>query len=84
MNTWHGSVEILNCRFIFQQGHEGVDQVCKTGRNRCEKAILLDPAVNLCLPESPRPLLALLRPGYAILHIPPRQFRVNFTIIRLD
>ena len=27
MNPWHGSVEILNCGFIFQQGTEGVDQV---------------------------------------------------------
>ena len=84
MNPWHGSAEILNCRFIFQQGPEGVDQVRKTGQNRCEKAILLDPAVNMCLQESPRPLLDLLCPGYALLHIPPRQFRVKLTIIRLD
>ena len=84
MNPWRSSIEILNCRFILQQGPEGVDQVCKMGQNRCEKALLLDTAVNLCLPESPRPLLALLCPGYALLHILPRQFRVNFTIIRLD
>ena len=84
MNPWNGSVEILNCRFIFQHGPEGVDQVCKTGQNRCEKALLLDTAVNLNLPESPRLLLALLFPAYALLHIPPRKFRVNLTIIRLD
>ena len=84
MNPWHVSVEILNCRFIFQQVPEGMDQVWKMGLNRCDKALILDPAVNLCLPESPRPLLALLCPGYALLHIPPRQLRVNLTIISLD
>ena len=84
MNPWYGSVEIIKCRFIFQQGPEGADQVCKTGRNRFENALLLDPAVNLCLPESPLPLLDLICPGYALLHILTRQFRVNLTIIRLD
>ena len=57
MNPWHVSIEILNSRFIFQQVPEGVDQVCKRVKNRCEKALLLDPAVNLCLLESPHPLL---------------------------
>ena len=69
MNPWHVSIDILNCMFIVQQGYEGVDQVCKTGLNRCDKVLLLDPAVNLCIPESPRPLMDLLRPGYALLHI---------------
>ena len=84
MNTWHGSIEILNCRFTVHKGHEGVDQIFKTGRNRCEKALLLDPEVNLCIPESPPPLMALLRPGYALLNISPHQFCVNLSIILLD
>ena len=81
MNTWHGSVDILNYRFILQQGPEVVDQVCKTGQNMCEKTILFDTAVNLCLPEILPPLLTILCPCYALLHIPPRQFCVNLTII---
>ena len=61
-----------------------MDQLGKTVRHRCEKALLLDPTVKLCLPEIPRPLLDILRPGYALLHIPPRQFGINLTIIQLD
>ena len=84
MNTCHGSIEILNCRFSVQQGSEGVDQVYKTGQNRCDEELLLDHAVNLCIPDRPRPLLDLLCPGYALLNITPHQFCVNIATIRLD
>ena len=32
MNPWHASIEILNCRFVFKQDPEQVDQVRKTGQ----------------------------------------------------
>ena len=81
MNPWHTSIEILIHRFIVKQGTELVYQVCKTGQTWCDKGLLLDTIVNMCLLESLRFLLALLCPGYALLHITPRQFGVNLTII---
>ena len=83
MNPWHSSIEIFNHRFIVKQGPESVDQVYKMCRNRCEKALLIDPAEKLCLPESPCPPMALLCPGSALLNIPPRQFGVNLNIIQI-
>ena len=61
-----------------------MDKVCKPVLNRFEKALLLDVVVKLCLPEGSFTLLDILRPGYALLHIMPRQFGVNLTIIQLD
>ena len=84
MNPWYDFIEILNHRFIFKQGPELVDQVCKTGQNRFENALLLDPAVKLLFPEILRPLLDLIFPGYALMNIPPCQFSVNLAIIQLD
>ena len=84
MNTWHASIEILNFRFIVNQGPEWVDQLCKTGQNQCEKTLLLDPELKMCPRERLPPLLNILCPGYAILNIPPRQFGVKLTIIWLD
>ena len=84
MNPWYASIEILNHMFIVNQGPEQVDQVCKIVLNPCGKALLLYSTVNLCLPGSLRPCLDLLRPGYALLHIPPRQFGVYLTIIQID
>ena len=83
-NTWHVSIEIPNHRFIVNQGPERVDKVCKTVLNRCEKALLIDAAVKLCLMEILFPFLYLLRPGYALLHILPCQFGVNLTIIQFN
>ena len=74
-------MEILNRRFIVKQVPEQMDQVCKAGLNRCNMGFILDPSVKLFLLESLRPILSLLRPGYAILHFPPRQFVVNLIII---
>ena len=56
MNPWHDSIEILNHSFIVKKVPEWVDQIWKLGQNRCEKALLLDPVVKLCLPESSSPL----------------------------
>ena len=84
INTWHVSIEIPNHRFIVNQGPKRVDKVCKPVLNRFEKALLLDVVVKLCLPEGSFTLLDILRPGYALLHIMPRQFGVNLTIIQLD
>ena len=84
MNTWHDSIDVLNHRCIVEKGSVQVDQICKLGRKQCEKAPLLNPAVKLCLPEISFPLLDLLCPGYALLHISPCQFGVNLTIIWLD
>ena len=81
MDPWNASIDILNRRFIVKQGPKRVDQVCKTGQNWCEKALLLDPTVKLCLPESSLPLLDIICPGYVLLYIPPGQFGVNLTII---
>ena len=84
INPCHASIEILNHRFIVKQGPEQVDQVCKPGQNRCDKAPLLDTAVKLCLLEILCPLLDLLHSVYAHLHILPCQFGVNLTIIQID
>ena len=63
---------------------ERVDQLYKTGQNRCEKVLILETTVKLCLLEIFLPLLDVISEGCAILHILPRQFGANLTIIRLD
>ena len=61
-----------------------MDWVWKPGQNRCDKVLIPDPAVKLCLPERSLPLLAIISLFHALLHIPPYQLGVNLTIVWLD
>ena len=72
------------CITWMKKSHKGV-RALQEAQIHCgvkEKRLLTPVFDPFCIPDPP--LLDLLRPGYALLNILPRQFCVNLTIIRLD